>query len=220
MASSTQLCQLGEQDVEAFQTHGVHCLRGVFDRHWLDAVGVGIQRNINNPGPYAEFLPAEGAGRFFNDYCNWKQIPEFRDFVTRSPAAHIAAQLMGSKTSVFYHEHVLVKEPGALKPTPWHHDQPYYPIDGIHICSIWMPIDPVPVETSLVFVSGSHKWGRLFVPRKFSTSTKYQPGDPHESCAFESVPDIDGNLEDYEILTWPLEPGDCIVFHRRHPARR
>ncbi|GFR29081.1 hypothetical protein TNCT_580851 [Trichonephila clavata] len=30
----------------------------------------------------------------------------------------------------FYHEHVLVKEPGTDKETPWHHDQSYYPIDG------------------------------------------------------------------------------------------
>lgn len=30
----------------------------------------------------------------------------------------------------FYHEHVLIKEPGANKKTPWHVDQTYYPIDG------------------------------------------------------------------------------------------
>jgi ectoine hydroxylase-related dioxygenase (phytanoyl-CoA dioxygenase family) len=30
----------------------------------------------------------------------------------------------------FYHEHVLNKEPGAEKATPWHHDQSYYPING------------------------------------------------------------------------------------------
>jgi hypothetical protein len=30
----------------------------------------------------------------------------------------------------FYHEHVLNKEPGTEKATPWHHDQSYYPING------------------------------------------------------------------------------------------
>ena len=34
------------------------------------------------------------------------------------------------QSAVFYHEHVLVKEPGAQRVTPWHCDQPYYPIDG------------------------------------------------------------------------------------------
>ena len=51
-------------------------------------------------------------GAYFNDYCNWEKIPQFRDFVFNSPAAEIAATLMRSKYSVFYHEHVLNKEPG------------------------------------------------------------------------------------------------------------
>ena len=75
--------------------------------------------------------------------------------------------------SVFYHEHILVKEPSAKIPTPWHHDQAYYPIDGEDICSIWMPIDPVPQEATLKFVQGSHKWNQWFFPRKFKTSKNY-----------------------------------------------
>lgn len=30
----------------------------------------------------------------------------------------------------FYHEHVLIKDPGTNKKTPWHVDQTYYPING------------------------------------------------------------------------------------------
>ena len=78
-----------------------------------------------------------------------------------------------SLCSVFYHEHVLVKEPSAKIPTPWHHDQSYYPIDGEDICSIWMPVDPVPQEATLKFVKGSHRWNKWFVPRKFETSKNY-----------------------------------------------
>ena len=32
--------------------------------------------------------------------------------------------------AVFYHEHVFTKDPGTNHATPWHHDQPYYPVDG------------------------------------------------------------------------------------------
>jgi hypothetical protein len=32
---------------------------------------------------------------------------------------------------------------GTLERTPWHHDQPYYPVDGEQIVSLWMPLDPV-----------------------------------------------------------------------------
>ena len=45
--------------------------------------------------------------------------------------------------STFYHEHVLVKEPGTAASTPWHHDQSYYPVDGQDVCSLWIPVDPV-----------------------------------------------------------------------------
>jgi hypothetical protein len=43
----------------------------------------------------------------------------------------------------FYHEHVLNKEPGAEKATPWHHDQSYYPINGDKVnyaCIIYLEI--------------------------------------------------------------------------------
>jgi hypothetical protein len=52
---------------------------------------------------------------------------------------------MGSESVVFYHEHVLTKEKGTSKATPWHHDQPYYPCDGDLNCTIWIPVDPVPI---------------------------------------------------------------------------
>lgn len=73
---------------------------------------------------------ADGEGAYFNDYCNWSWIEEFSQYVWESPAAALAAQLMKSQEVSFYHEHVLNKQPGTSKLTPWHQDQPYYPIDG------------------------------------------------------------------------------------------
>ena len=85
-------------------------------------------------------------------------------------AASIAAQIMKSSFAVFYHEHVLDKEPGepgeslgggsppgAEKETPWHQDQPYYPVDGERLVSIWMPVDPVSLDSAVNFVQGSHR---------------------------------------------------------------
>ena len=39
----------------------------------------------------------DGEGVYFNDYFNWKNIGQFTKIVYESPAANIAAQLMGSK---------------------------------------------------------------------------------------------------------------------------
>ncbi len=73
---------------------------------------------------------ANGSARFFNDYCNWTRIKEYKEYVEHSPAAELSRRLLRSPEAIFYHEHVLMKEPGTTVKTPWHHDQPYYPING------------------------------------------------------------------------------------------
>src|SRR6266481_6166006 len=105
--------------------------------------------------------------RFFVDFQLWQRWPACRDFAFGSPAAAIAAAMMGSRTVCFYHDHLLVKEPETAERTPWHHDQPYYPVDGGQICSIWLPLDPVGRETAVEYIKGSHRWGRWFAPRFF-----------------------------------------------------
>ncbi len=201
---------IGEDDVEAYRRDGAVVLRGMFGRAWLDLVAAGVEKNIADPGPYADFCTPEGnPGSFFGDYCNWRRFPEYRSFVFESPAAAIAARMMGSEKVNFFHEHVLVKEPGTRERTPWHHDQPYWTVDGHQVCSIWLTLDPVPGDCAIEFVAGSHRWGRWFTPRHFVDSSAYAyDGDP-----FEPVPDIDARRDDYDILSWEMAPGDCIVFH-------
>ena len=53
----------------------------------------------------------------------------------------------------------LVKEARTVQPTPYHQDQPYYNIEGTQNVSFWLPVDPVPAESSLCFVAGSHAKG-------------------------------------------------------------
>ncbi|XP_023715152.1 probable phytanoyl-CoA dioxygenase isoform X4 [Cryptotermes secundus] len=163
---------------------------------------------------YAEWLKvSNNGGVYFNDYCNWKKIPEFQEYIYNSPAAELAGNLMCSEWVKFYHEHVLNKEPGAEKATPWHHDQSYYPINGDKVCSIWMPVDPVSLDSTLRLVCGSHRWGRWFKPRKFATESDYI--SDVFSHTYESVPVEEIESGKYHILQWAMQPGDCVVFHMR-----
>jgi ectoine hydroxylase-related dioxygenase (phytanoyl-CoA dioxygenase family) len=120
----------------------------------------------------------------------------------------MAAELMQSETVRIFHEHVLVKEPGTSNPTPWHHDQPYYCVDGKQVLSFWIPLDTVPQTTCPEFISGSHTWGKWFLPRKFS-GVDYN----YTEEWLEPIPDIENQREDYDIRSWDLEPGDAIAFH-------
>jgi len=203
---------LSEVQINQFSQDGAICLRQVFDRKWLDKLSKGVEHNFREPGPSSSQYTEEGKpGGFYDDYCNWQRIPEYRDFVMHSPAGEIAARLTRSKNAQIYHDHVLVKEPGTAEITPWHHDLPYYGVDGDQLCSIWLPLDPVPRVACPEFVAGSHNSGMLYYPRLFVNHQNY--ADNH--AGFQTIPDIDAQRDQLNILSWELELGDCIVFHMR-----
>jgi ectoine hydroxylase-related dioxygenase (phytanoyl-CoA dioxygenase family) len=123
---------------------------------------------MDEPGPYASENVQPGAGgRFFDDYCNWNRIPEFEKVIRQPAVAQAAAALMRSERVQMFHEHVLVKEAGTSKATPWHQDSPYYFVQGRQTVSFWSPLDPVS-EASLRCVAG-HIFGRsrFFRPAGF-----------------------------------------------------
>lgn len=199
-----------DAEVSGYRRDGVACLRGAFSADWIDLLRIGVERDLAEPGPLAKhYTSADAAGSFFGDYCNWQRIPEYRRFLLESPAAALAGRLMGSRQVNLFHEHVLVKEPGTAEETPWHHDQPYWPVDGDQICSLWIPLDPVPRAVSPEFVAGSHRWGTWYTPRRFVDSGNHPAADP----SFQPVPDIAGHRAEYDLRAYDLEPGDCIAFH-------
>ena len=195
-----------QTDVETYQRDGVVLVKGLFKDH-VETLRAGIERNMTDPGPYAaENLHKGEAGRFFDDYCNWTRIPEFRDVVETSPAAEVAAQLMGSKRVQMFHDHVLVKEPGTSKPTPWHQDAPYYFVEGRQTVSFWSPLDPVR-EASLRCVAGSHLWERQVLPTRWLSEENFYP----DESEFMPVPDPDA--EGMDVREFEMEPGDAVAFH-------
>ncbi len=195
------------EQIAAFRRDGAIVLRGVFGE-WVEPLRAGVARNMaESSADVRIYHGKDGSGLFFGDYANWSRIPEYRAFVFDSPAAAIAARLMGSRTARLFHEHVLVKEPGTDVPTPWHHDLPYYCVEGRQNVSMWLALDPVPAETTVEFIAGSHDWGRRFRPERFNRTALY------DDDGLEPVPDIDANRANFTILSWPLEPGDCVAFH-------
>jgi len=153
-----------DEMIETYQRDGVVLVKGLW-ADWVEELQAGVARNMAEPGPYAaENLKPGEAGRFFDDYCNWDRIPEFERVIKQSEVADVAAKLMGSERVQLFHDHVLVKEPGTSKPTPWHQDGPYYFVGGQQNVSFWSPLDPVK-EASLRCVAGSHLWPKRFCRR-------------------------------------------------------
>lgn len=200
---------LNPETIHAFRTDGATVLRGAFYIDWIERLRQGVEENMAAPGPNTKAYTKDGdPGNFFGDSCNWQRIDAYRDFFFNSPAKRLAAALMGSTKVNLFHEHVLVKEPATRDRTAWHHNQPYYCVDGRDNCSLWIPLDPVPRQTCVEYVAGSHWWGRWFTPTKL-VGAQYERQDE----GYETVPDIDAARGDYRLLSWDLEPGDCIAFH-------
>jgi ectoine hydroxylase-related dioxygenase (phytanoyl-CoA dioxygenase family) len=192
--------------IDDFQRDGVVLIKGLFGDH-VETLRAGIARNMNEPGPYAAENLKEGeGGRFFDDYCNWTRIAEFEDVIRNSPAAAVAAGLMRSQRVQIFHDHVLVKEPGTSKATPWHQDGPYYFVDGIQNVSFWSPVDPVK-GASLRCVAGSHLWEKPVLPTRWLAETSFYPDDDK----YMAVPDPDA--QGMEIKEWAMEPGDAVAFN-------
>ena len=159
---------IDQQTVDRWQTDGVVLLKGVFTP-WIDSLSRGVSALMANPSEYGHartVIPEDGSAPFFQDYCNWQRIPEFRDF-------------------------------------------------GRQNVSLWIPLDPVAEEISLRCIRGSHRWDDEFSPTRFNGSKLYS------HSRFKELPDIDAHQEDYDIVSWALEPGDAVAFDFRtlHGAR-
>ncbi len=201
------------EKIARYHEDGAVLLRGLY-ANWVDTLRAGLQRNLDRPMDYAfpcESVPEGEPGRYFDSYCNWVLIPEFFEFVTRSNAASVAGQLMQAEQAQFFHEHSFCKEPGTQQATPWHQDLPYYCVDGRQTASLYVALDATPAEVALRFVRGSHQWDRSFHPVSFLDGANFDT----DGELLEAVPDIESDPDQYEILVWDLEPGDCIAFDFR-----
>lgn len=206
-------CDVAPDVVDAFRRDGVAWGPGAFTE-WVEPLRAGLERNLAHPDRYAfpcESTRAGEPGRFFDSYCNWQLIPEYLAFVLTSPAASMAAAVMGSPTAQLFHEHAFAKEAGTTKPTPWHQDLPYYCVDGRRTVSIYVALDSIDVDIAVRFVRGSHLGDGLYFPRSFAEGREYRSADP----TMRSAPDVEHDVDPADVLVQALEPGDAVFFDFR-----
>ena len=197
---------LSDTDTELYQKQGAILIKNTF-KPWIDLLRDGFEKVLNKPGPHARENVTNKEGRFFEDYCNWQRIYEFKKFAEESPAAQIVAEATRSKTIQLFHEHIFVKNPGTHKETPWHQDMPYYCVDGNDTGSFWIPLDPITKENSLQVLLGSHKFPKLVRPTKWSNDKPWYKDNDN----FMDMPDI--TKMEKNILNSEMNLGDAILFN-------
>lgn len=224
---------VSDHQMADYERDGVVCLRGVFGDAWIAKLRAGFEHNLTSPSDRASLFFGDALGfvglrdgetrgaytgrrdlaaapRFMNDVDNWRGVPEYEDFLFHSPVAELAARVMGSAKANLLLQDVMMKAAGADAPTPWHQDAPSQPFEGDQSCAVWIPLDPVARQHNIEYVAGSHRWGKAYLQLDVADpEAHYGPG----VAAFSQTPDIESQRDDHEILSWDVEPGDCIVHH-------
>ena len=195
-------------------------LPGLFARDWIDLLEAGLQANCATPSARARVWARDEAGHtMFWDSQAWQGIDEYRRFIFESPAAEIAARLMRSTQINFFFDAVFVRSPGTQFATPWHQDEPYWSVEGYDTCTLWMPLVPVRRENALAFVPGSHRVDTVFKQYNFGHLNADGKNDVDQvdfsAVAETDFPDIESDPQKYGVVSWDMEPGDCVAFNGR-----
>ncbi len=198
---------LTAEEIQRYRDDGVIMIKGAIDPNWMALIESGIEEARHKASIVGRFMSRKVEG-YQMDIFLWKRIDALRDLIYYGPFARWAQQLMGAQEVRFFYDQMFIKEPGTDAPTPWHQDLSFWPIRGEQICSFWIPCDPVTrANSGLMYVRGSHKW-----PQRFKAiSPDYVAAIIDDSM--DDIPDINANLDQYELLDWEMEPGDILMFH-------
>jgi ectoine hydroxylase-related dioxygenase (phytanoyl-CoA dioxygenase family) len=191
---------LKPEHIDYYRQHGHIYLNGVasketiqsFRPHLLSAMDEVIRKQDSQGR-------TDNYSAFFTQVSNvWRLRDEIRTFILARRFAKLAADLMGVDGVRLYHDQALIKEPGG-KPTPWHQDQYYWPLDTRNTVTMWMPLVDVTTEMgSMSFAVGSH----------LDELTNDKPISDEAHDYFEKLI----ASKKYSIATYQLQAGDA-TFH-------
>jgi ectoine hydroxylase-related dioxygenase (phytanoyl-CoA dioxygenase family) len=215
--NSDLLRPITSNEIETYHRDGVLLLQNMFDNDWIEILNKGLDTNCKNPTERSRTWNKDSLGRtMIFDNTAWQHIDEYRKFIFNSPASKISGQLIGSKNINFFFDSIFVRSKGTQFKTPWHQDEPYWSIEGYDVCTLWMPLVPVKRKSSLSFVPGSHRPKTVFNQYNFGSLT-LNPKDQVDfsNIADQEFPDIDADPERFGVVSWDMQPGDCVVFNGR-----
>ncbi len=194
---------------ENYWRDGVAVVRGLAGADEVAELAAFCAVAMAEPGPFTQSY-GDGSG-FFADLFMWPRHRSLERFLTSGPLGPLAATVAGQDSARLFYDYLLVKEPGADNPTPWHQDLPYWPIDygdADRVISTWVAIDETTRQNGGVeYIAGSHRWNKLFVPTSFSAESRFEEID------LEPIPDFEAQRDQHQILSFDLEPGDVVMHH-------
>jgi ectoine hydroxylase-related dioxygenase (phytanoyl-CoA dioxygenase family) len=152
--------ELPADAVETFNRQGFIRLKGVLLAETVAALEPEITRKVIELNTM--HLPMQERPTYHRAFLQvwnlWTHSEVARELVFSARLARIAAELLGVDGVRLYHDQALYKEPGGGI-TPWHADQYYWPFSSDRTCTVWIPLQPTPLEMGpMSFSVASHRF--------------------------------------------------------------
>jgi len=177
----------------------------------LNELRACLDEAMNMPLRYATDHARGEYAKIFRQRVNlWRDHEGIRRYVFSPKIAEIARRLARVSGVRLWHDHALVKMPQDSRATAWHQDLPYWPMNEEGALSCWMAVDDVDEKNGcMVFLPGSHKFGRL------PPINLVEPQD-----IFAYLPKTEAKMPQPAVC--PLRAGSCtfhngLTFHYAFP---
>ncbi len=205
-----------DAQVAEFQENGAVKVPGMLNANWLAALNSIVEEMKEKATDFSGIYEGTmGNGKRTTVVKDdvWQDSPVMFDFLNRSPLAQVLANAMRSQTARIYEDLMIYKESTETMNTPWHQDEPQWPVTGKQISSAWLSLDETTPETgALRIVAGSHK-GPLYIPYVPDALRPQLEEDMHFFTGGR-LPKID-DQSGHKIISFSTLPGDVILFHPR-----
>jgi len=166
----------------------------------------------DHPGQAAQDLDLGNGETMFIETHNQAARAVYLEALSRSGIPALVAAALQVDQLWFLGEQIYVKEgrPGTAR-TAWHQDADL-PVDATGAVCLWTSFERLDRAEGLMFARGSHR-GTRFNP-VVGTSPEGDPIFLYPGAAEKTpFPDIDAAPGDFDLVSWPSEPGDAVLFH-------
>ena len=188
------------EQIDRFRRDGYLKLDGVFAPKTIARIRTAILAAVarHYPSLHTTTNPERSFSQLFDV---WVDGVGARPLTFSHRLGRLACELLDVDGVRVIHDQALLKEPGD-RPTRWHADQHYWPIDSDRTCSFWVPLQPTSLEMGPVtFAAGS----QLFAGRRIASADPLdeQVADDRHRRVIEQ--------EGYAVVEEPYAAGDVSV---------
>ena len=195
---------------ELYNKNGVVHMPQALSKQSLELAYAAYEWSLAHPGPGGGNIPSKTTGTFYQDLANPDAFVNYDALIHHYDIRAILESLFIGEHAWFMYEQVFKKEGGETRRTPWHQDTPYLPVRGTDLAVLWISFGSLDLAGTLEFVERSHR-DTLYDGSAFDLydDTLGLYNDP----AYPRLPDIEANRDDFNIVAFPVEPGDVVIFH-------